>query len=51
MNKLLLIILLFALVGCKNPNLVEYRYEDKDGNVHIEYIDKDILEKYNNSKK
>lgn len=51
MKTLFLFLILFFLVGCTpDSNLIKYEYKDKDGNIHIEYIDKDVLNNYNNSK-
>lgn len=51
MKTLFLFLALFFLFGCTNPNLIKYEYKDKDGNIHVEYIDKNVLNDYNNNKK
>lgn len=48
MIKNILIVSLFFLFasGCCNDKLVRYEYKDKDGNVHVEYVNPDSVKRY-----
>lgn len=47
MIKNILIGSLFLFVsGCCRDGLVRYEYEDKDGNVHVEYVDPNSVKRY-----
>ena len=49
--KFIPILIFVFLLGCNNSNLIKYEYLDKDGNVHTEYIDPDVLKQYKENSK